>query len=62
MKCRICGCETRKDRPVCIGCYSLKEVVQKKDKAPKSKVERATNHLLKNPGLTIISWMSFAKK
>ena len=61
-KCRICGKETRKDRPICIGCYSLKEVVCKKDKAPKSKIERATKHLLINPGLAIISWMSFAKK
>jgi hypothetical protein len=62
MECKICGRETRKDRKVCIGCYSLKEVVRKKEKAPKSKIEVATKHLLKNPGLTIISWMSFAKK
>jgi hypothetical protein len=62
MECNICGKETRKDRATCIGCHSLREVVQKKDKAPKSKVEVATKHLLKNPGLTIISWLSFSRK
>lgn len=60
--CKICGQETRKNRPTCIGCYSVKEVVMKKEKSPRTKLKRATKHLLKNPGLTIISWASFSRK
>ena len=62
MKCKICGNETKKDREICLGCVSVKRVAKSRDKAPKVFLNKAVEHLDKNPGLLNISWSSFFKK
>lgn len=62
MKCSICGNETRKNRPVCIGCKSVKDVARKGDKASGTKKDLAIKHLDSNPNLSLISWHSFSRR
>jgi len=61
-KCIICGKETRKGRQECISCRSTKEVYRKGEKASSHDVHRATEHLINNPNLGLISWKSFFKQ
>ncbi len=61
-KCKICGDETKKQREICLGCYSLKKVARNKDKSAKRDFEIASSHLEKNPRLINLSWPSFWKK
>lgn len=62
VKCSICGNFTLKNRPVCIGCVSLKDVGKHGIKSSNTKKERAIKHLVNNPQLKAISWPSFSKK
>lgn len=62
-KCEICGSETAKNRKVCIGCSSLKDVGAKGSKASDSKKDIAVKMLEEKPDLVnAISWTSFTKK
>lgn len=62
MKCSICGNETRKDRAVCIGCKSVKDVARKGYKSSETKKNLAIKHLGLNPRLLSISWSSFSRR
>ena len=62
MKCSICGSYTMKNRPICIGCISLKDVGKHGEKSSNTKKDRAVKHLENRPELKDISWASFSKK
>lgn len=61
-KCKICGKETRKNRQICLGCTCTKAVFKKKNKASKTEVKKATEHMLSTDiDMSLISWKSFSK-